>query len=56
MKNGQQVLVLGNISVYERDGHISAYMHPGFWLDGAGLLWEKPPEGTESTIRRDGDV
>ena len=40
MKNGQQVLVLGNISVYERDGTYQLYASR-ILLDGAGLLYEK---------------
>ncbi len=40
MKNGQQVIVLGNINVYERDGTYQLYAAQ-ILLDGAGLLYEK---------------
>lgn len=40
MKNGQQVIVLGNISVYERDGSYQLYANE-ILLDGAGLLYER---------------
>ena len=40
MKDGQQVVVLGNVSVYERDGKYQLYARE-IILDGAGLLYEK---------------
>ena len=40
MRNGQQVIVLGNVSVYERDGRYQLYANE-IILDGAGLLYEK---------------
>lgn len=40
MKNGQQVIVLGNINVYERDGTYQLYASQ-ILLDGAGLLYER---------------
>ena len=40
MKEGQQVIVLGNISVYERDGKYQLYARE-IVPDGAGLLYEK---------------
>lgn len=40
MKNGQQVIVLGNVNVYERDGKYQLYASE-IILDGAGLLYEK---------------
>ena len=40
MKEGQQVIVLGSISVYERDGRYQLYARE-IMLDGAGLLYEK---------------
>lgn len=40
MKEGQQVIVLGSISVYERDGRYQLYARE-IMLDGAGLLHEK---------------
>ncbi len=40
MQEGQQVIVLGSISVYERDGKYQLYAKE-IILDGAGLLYEK---------------
>ena len=40
MQNGQQVVVLGNINVYERDGKYQLYARE-ILLDGAGLLYER---------------
>lgn len=40
MKNGHQVIVLGSVSVYERDGKYQLYANE-ILLDGAGLLYEK---------------
>lgn len=40
MQNGQNVIVLGSISVYERDGKYQLYAKE-IVLDGIGLLYEK---------------
>lgn len=40
MENGQQVVVLGSINVYERDGKYQLYANE-IILDGAGLLHER---------------
>ncbi|MDO5539466.1 MAG: exodeoxyribonuclease VII large subunit [Eubacteriales bacterium] len=40
LQNGQSVIVLGGISVYERDGRYQMYANE-IILDGAGLLYEK---------------
>ena len=40
MREGQQVVVLGSISVYERDGRYQLYAKE-IILDGAGLLYER---------------
>ena len=40
MSEGQQVIVLGTIDVYERDGKYQLYAKQ-IMLDGAGLLYEK---------------
>lgn len=40
MENGQQVVVLGSVNVYERDGRYQLYANE-IILDGAGLLYEK---------------
>lgn len=40
MENGQQVVVLGSVNVYERDGKYQLYVNE-IILDGAGLLHEK---------------
>lgn len=40
MQEGQQVVVLGAVSVYERDGRYQLYAKE-IILDGAGLLYEK---------------
>lgn len=40
MQEGQQVIVLGCVSVYERDGRYQVYAKE-IVLDGAGLLYEK---------------
>lgn len=40
MQNGQQVIVLGNVNVYERDGKYQLYASE-ILLDGAGRLYEK---------------
>ena len=40
MENGQSIIVLGNISVYERDGKYQLYAKE-IVLDGIGLLYEK---------------
>lgn len=40
MQEGQQVIALGSISVYERDGKYQLYAKE-IVLDGAGLLYEK---------------
>ena len=40
MREGQQVIVLGSVSVYERDGKYQLYAKE-IILDGAGLLYEK---------------
>lgn len=40
MQEGQQVIVLGAVSVYERDGKYQLYAKE-IILDGAGLLYEK---------------
>ena len=39
MQEGQQVIVLGSVSVYERDGRYQVYAKE-IVLDGAGLLYE----------------
>ena len=40
MQDGQQVVVLGNVDVYERDGKYQVYARE-IILEGAGLLYEK---------------
>lgn len=40
MQDGQQVVALGSVSVYERDGRYQLYAKE-IILDGAGLLYEK---------------
>ena len=40
MREGQQIIVLGSISVYERDGTYQLYAKE-IRLDGAGLLYER---------------
>ena len=40
MEEGQQVVVLGAVSVYERDGKYQLYARE-IILDGAGLLYER---------------
>lgn len=40
MQDGQQVVVLGNVTTYERDGKYQLYAKE-IILDGAGLLYEK---------------
>ncbi|MBU3875753.1 exodeoxyribonuclease VII large subunit [Faecalicatena sp. AGMB00832] len=40
MQEGQQVVVLGSVNVYERDGKYQLYARE-IILDGAGLLYEK---------------
>ena len=40
MQEGQQVVVLGSVSVYERDGRYQMYARE-IILDGAGLLYER---------------
>lgn len=40
MREGQQVIVLGSVNVYERDGRYQLYAKE-IILDGAGLLYEK---------------
>lgn len=40
MRDGQEVVVLGNVNVYERDGKYQLYASQ-IILDGAGLLYEK---------------
>ena len=40
MQDGQQVIVLGNVDVYERDGRYQLYARE-IILDGAGLLYER---------------
>lgn len=40
MKNGQQVIVLGSVNVYERDGKYQLYASE-ILLDGAGQLYER---------------
>ena len=40
MEEGQQVIVLGSVSVYERDGKYQLYARE-IILDGAGLLYER---------------
>lgn len=40
MKEGQQVIVLGNVTTYERDGKYQLYAKE-IILDGAGALYEK---------------
>ena len=40
MQEGQQIIVLGSVSVYERDGRYQVYAKE-IVLDGAGLLYEK---------------
>ena len=40
MKDGQQVIALGNVTTYERDGKYQLYAKE-IILDGAGLLYEK---------------
>ena len=40
MQDGQSVIALGSISVYERDGKYQLYAEE-IILDGAGLLYEK---------------
>lgn len=40
MREGQQVIVLGSVNVYERDGRYQVYAKE-IILDGAGLLYER---------------
>ena len=40
MQDGQQVIVLGNVTTYERDGKYQLYARE-IILDGAGLLYER---------------
>lgn len=40
MKEGQQVIALGNVSVYERDGRYQLYAKE-IILDGSGLLYQR---------------
>ena len=40
MENGQQVVALGNVNVYERDGRYQLYANE-IILEGAGLLYER---------------
>ncbi|MDD2980475.1 MAG: exodeoxyribonuclease VII large subunit [Hespellia sp.] len=40
MREGQQVIVLGNVTTYERDGKYQLYARE-IILDGAGLLYER---------------
>lgn len=40
MQNGQQVVVLGSVNVFERDGKYQLYANE-IILDGAGLLYER---------------
>ena len=40
MREGQQVIVLGSVTTYERDGKYQLYAKE-IILDGAGLLYEK---------------
>ncbi len=40
MQDGQQVIVLGNVTTYERDGKYQLYARE-IHLDGAGLLYER---------------
>ena len=40
MQDGQQVIALGNVTTYERDGKYQLYARE-ILLDGAGLLYEK---------------
>lgn len=40
MRDGQQVIILGSVNVYERDGRYQVYANE-IILDGAGLLYEK---------------
>lgn len=40
MENGQSVVVLGSVSVYERDGKYQVYAKE-IIQDGAGLLWQR---------------
>lgn len=40
MQDGQQVIVLGNVDVYERDGRYQLYARE-IVLEGAGLLYER---------------
>ena len=40
MQDGQQVIALGNVTTYERDGKYQLYVKE-IILDGAGLLYEK---------------
>ena len=40
MREGQQVIVFGSVSVYERDGKYQLYAKE-IVLDGAGLLYER---------------
>ena len=40
MREGQQVIILGSVNVYERDGRYQLYAKE-IILDGAGLLYEK---------------
>lgn len=40
MQEGQQIIVLGNVTTYERDGKYQLYAKE-IILDGAGLLYEK---------------
>ena len=40
MQEGQQIIVLGSVTVYERDGKYQLYAKE-ILLDGAGLLYEK---------------
>ena len=51
MEEGQQVVVLGAVSVYERDGKYQLYARE-IILDGAGLLYERFEALEEGTAKR----
>lgn len=40
MREGQQVIVLGSVNVYERDGRYQVYAQE-ISLEGAGILYER---------------
>ena len=54
MREGQKVVVLGSVNVYERDGKYQLYANE-IILEGAGLLYEKF-EALKQELARDGYV